>query len=93
MHATAEDSQSTNEFGGHHDGHYRSVDVHVNNQKVVLHAGRYEVKTFKKVAGVPQADDLEKLINCKLDPVPDDGTLEIKGGEVFISHVKDGGAS
>ena len=81
MHATAEDSRSTNEFEGHQNGHSRTVDVHVNNQKVVLHSGRYEVKTFKKVAGVPQADDLEKLVNCKLDSVPDDGTIDIERGK------------
>ncbi len=49
--------------------------------------------TFKKVAGVPQADDLDELVNCKLRHVPDDATVHIEGCEVFISHVKDGGSS
>ena len=81
-----------------HHGHGQedacgTVDVHVNNRKVVLQPGRYDVQTFKKVAGVPQADDLEELVSCKLKPVADDAALHISGYEVFISHVKDGGAS
>ncbi len=44
-------------------GHCRTVDVHVNNHKVVLQPGSYDVPTFKKVAGVPQADDLDELVN------------------------------
>lgn len=79
---------------GHHDGgHCRTVDIHVNNKNVILQPGRYDVPTFKRVAGVPQADDLDELVNCKLKPVPDNATIHIEGCEVFISHVKDGGAS
>lgn len=84
---------------GHNHGHRdeggccRTVEIHVNNNKVVLQPGRYDIPTFKKVAGVPQADDLDELVNCKLKPVPDDTTVHIEGCEVFISHVKDGGAS
>ena len=42
---------------------------------------------------MPQADDLDELVNCKLKPVADDATVHIEGCEVFISHVKDGGSS
>ncbi len=79
---------------GHRDGGCcRTVEIHVNNEKVVLQPGRYDVPTFKKVARVPQADDLDELVDCKLKPVPDNATIHIEGCEVFISHVKDGGAS
>jgi len=73
--------------------HCNTVEINVNNRKVVLQPGRYDLATFKKVAGVPQAEDLEELVNCKLKPVPDNATIHIQGCEVFISHVKDGGAS
>lgn len=78
------------------DGHGHcgsNVEIHVNNHKVTLQRGRYDVATLKRIAGVPQADDLDELSNCKLIPVPDNGVVNIEGCEVFISHVKDGGAS
>jgi hypothetical protein len=94
MSTTVEEARAGHDQHGHHHGdRCHTVDVHVNNHKVVLQPGKYDVPTFKKVAGVPQADDLEELVNCKLKPVADDATIHIQGCEVFISHVKDGGAS
>lgn len=95
MNAAVEETHVHEDHHGHHDecGKCRTVDVHVNNKRVVLQPGRYEVATFKKVAGVPLADDLDELVNCKLKHVPDNSTIHIEGCEVFISHVKDGGAS
>jgi hypothetical protein len=77
----------------HCDDHCHVVDIHVNNIRIALQPGRYDVPTFKKVTGVPQADELEELVNCKLKPVADDATVRIEGCEVFVSHVRDGGAS
>jgi hypothetical protein len=93
MSTTVEEPRAGHDQHGHHGDHCRTVDIHVNNHKVVLQPGRYDVPTFKKVAGVLQADDLEVLVNCKLRPVAEDATLHIQGCEVFISHVKEGGAS
>jgi hypothetical protein len=94
MSTIAEEAFAGHDQHGNRDGgHCRTVDVHVNNHKVVLQPGSYDVPTFKKVAGVPQADDLDELVNCKLRHVPDDATVHIEGCEVFISHVKDGGSS
>jgi ethanolamine utilization protein EutQ (cupin superfamily) len=42
---------------------------------------------------VPQADELEQVIDGKLTPLPDGGAVTIKGGEVFMSHVRSGGSS
>jgi hypothetical protein len=92
------ESHESGDAHGHGDrGHGHDcnhvVGVHVNNAKVVLQPGRYDVATFKKIAGVPQADDLDELVNCKLHHVPDNGHMNLKGCEIFISHVKEGGAS
>jgi hypothetical protein len=83
---------------GQHEGHEphprcHTVDIYVDNKKVVLHPGRYDVTTLKKLAGVPQADDLDQLVACKLEPIRDDATVHIRGCEIFIAHVKDGGSS
>lgn len=83
------------QHSGEHDGDKRceAVAIHVNNEPVYIHPGRYQVATVKKLAGVPLADDLEQLIDSTLKPVPDDATLHLRGCEIFISHVKDGGSS
>jgi len=75
----------------HH--HCQTVTVHVNNREVFLHEGHYPVTTLKKVSGVPLADDLDELVDCTLKPLADDGSVTIRGCEIFVSHVKDGGSS
>ena len=51
MSTVAEEPRAGHDQHGHHDGgHCRTVDIHVNNKKVVLQPGRYDVPTFKKVA-------------------------------------------
>lgn len=94
MNTTLEATGACREKDLHHHNHRcDTVEIHVNNDKVTLQPGRYDVATFKKVAGIPQADELEELVNCKLKPVAEDATIHIQGCEVFISHVRDGGAS
>ena len=94
METSNQEARAGCEQDGHHEGdRCHTVEIHVNNNKVTLQPGRYDVPTFKKVASVPQADDLEELVNCKLKPVADNATIPIEGCEVFISHVREGGAS
>lgn len=76
-----------------HDRCPANVTIHVNNDEVFLHPGHFAVATLKKLAGVPLADDLDELVECRLKPVPDDATVHIRGCEIFVSHVKDGGSS
>lgn len=66
------------------------VRVTIDNNPVEIHRGRQTVVEIKKIGGVPVADELEQLIDGKLNPLPDDGAVTIKGGEIFISHVRDG---
>ncbi len=94
MNTIAEEARAGHDQHGHHDGgHCHTVDIHVDNRKVVLQPGPYDVPTFKKVCGVPLADDLDQLVNRKLKPISDADTVHIEGCEIFISHVKDGGSS
>jgi hypothetical protein len=94
MSTTAEEARAGHgPHGPDHGDHCRTVEIHVNNHPVFLQPGRYDVPTLKRVAGVPQAEELEELVDCKLKPVPDDATIPIQGCEVFISHVREGGAS
>jgi hypothetical protein len=94
MSTIAEEARAGQHQYGHHEGrHCHTVDVYVDTRRFVLQPGPYEVATFKKVCGIPLADDLDQLVNRKLKPIADDATIDIEGCEIFISHVKDGGSS
>jgi hypothetical protein len=79
--------KNPNEHG--HD----EVFITVNGKQVRIHRGRQSVAEIKTAGGVPLADDLEQVIEGRLVPLPDDGSVTIKGDEVFISHPKDSAAS
>lgn len=69
------------------------VTITVDTKPYKIHRGHQTVAEIKTIGQVPQAFDLEELIDGKLVPLPDDGSVTLKGGEVFLSHPKDGGAS
>lgn len=69
------------------------VHITINGVPRLIHRGRRTVVEIKKLGEVPLADELEQLIDGKLTPLPDDGTVTIKGKEVFVSHVRSGGSS
>lgn len=69
------------------------VTITVNNEPKQIHRGHQTVAAIKTNGGVPVADELEQVIAGKLTPLPDDGAVTIKGGEVFISHPRDSGSS
>lgn len=69
------------------------VEITINNKKYEIHRGHQTVAAIKALGGVPAADDLEQVIDGKLTLLPDDGAVTVKGGEVFVSHPKDGGSS
>lgn len=69
------------------------VKITINKVVKKIHRGRHTVVEIKTLGGVPLADELEQLIDGKLKPLPDDGAVTIKGGEIFMSHVRSGGSS
>jgi hypothetical protein len=88
----------TNKQGGHGEDKPRpepgpEVHITINGVSKTIHRGRQTVSDIKTVGGVPQADELEQVIAGKLTPLPDGGAVTIKGGEVFMSHVRSGGSS
>jgi hypothetical protein len=76
-----------------HEEHGPNVAIVVNNKERQIHRGRETVAAIKTVGEVPLADDLEQLINGILEPLADDGSVTIHGGEHFISHPKGAGSS
>ncbi len=69
------------------------VKIQINGVSKLIHRGHHTVAEIKKLGGVPLADELEQLVDGKLKPLPDDGAVTIKGGEIFMSHVRSGGSS
>jgi hypothetical protein len=77
------------------DGHEQGplVTITIDTKPRKIHRGRQSVAEIKKAGEVPLAYELEQLNDGKLVALPDDGHVTIKGGEVFLSHPKDGGSS
>jgi hypothetical protein len=84
-----EDQKQNNK--GDHDK--KKVKIEVDNHPEHVAPGSYIVSDFKALVGVPADKDLDQVINDALVTLADDATIEIKGGEVFFSHVRHGGAS
>ena len=80
---------------GHGNGGHGNEDVSISINGVTkqIHRGSHTVAEIKTLGDVPLADDLEQVIDGKLTPLPDDGRVTIKGGEIFVSHPKDSGSS
>lgn len=69
------------------------VKITVDNVTREIHRGRRTVAEIKAAGEVPLAYTLVQIEDGKLVPLPDDGSVVIKGGEQFKSHPKDGGNS
>src|SRR5947209_12895423 len=98
MNATAEVAGSRQGDHGHHDegrGHHECPTTHVivNNGKVYVHLGRIPLATLKKLAGIPQAHQIDELVGGTLKEVPDNASLNLTGCEIFVSRVPDGVSS
>ena len=89
--------QSSDDHGhgpGHEDqGHGPDVHITIGINEYVIHRGSHTVSEIKTLGGVALADDLEQVVNGQLTPLADDARVTIKGGERFVSHPKDSGAS
>ncbi|HEY3411894.1 MAG TPA: hypothetical protein VGM51_02440 [Armatimonadota bacterium] len=70
-----------------------TVSITVNGKRVEIHRGRQTVAEIKGRGGVALSDVLEQVVGGVLTPLPDDGAVTIKGGEAFVSHVRDGSSA
>lgn len=69
------------------------VEIMVNDNLYKIHRGNQSISEVKTAGNVPLADKLDQVVNGKLIPLDDNGSIVIKGGEEFKSHVQSGGAS
>ncbi len=78
---------------GEHPQTGPDVTVQVDLVTKTVHRGSYRVSEFKEQVGVDATRALDEVINGEFIPRDDDKHIVIKGGEVFVSHVRTGGSS
>ena len=69
------------------------VKITIDGVSRQIHRGRQTVAEIKTVGGVSLVDELSQVINGKLDPLADDGSVVIKGEEAFVSNRRSGASS
>jgi hypothetical protein len=70
------------------------VVITINATEHKVKRGTYSVAQLKKVGNVKAADELDQIKSGHvLVPLEDDASVEIKGGEQFVSHKRDGSSS
>lgn len=69
------------------------VQVTIDGKHKTIQAGKYTVSELKRVLGVDPSRVLDEVIGGEFKELPDNGTVHIEGGEVFISHVRQGQSS
>jgi len=69
------------------------VRVTVDRVAHFVHRGEYLVSNFKETVGVGADRALDEVVDGQLKPLNDTEHIHIRGGEVFVSHVRTGGSS
>lgn len=69
------------------------VTVTIDDQQKQLQKGNYLVSDLKKLLGVPGDYELDEVKHGQFKPLDDNSHTHIEGNEVFVSHVRRGGAS
>jgi len=87
------DPRGSTERTEHEEHRHELVCVTVDGKPHEVRRGEYIVAEFKKLVGVDAARELDEVVHGELKPLDDNAHIHIKGGEVFISHVRTGGSS
>jgi hypothetical protein len=69
------------------------VTITINGKVYELRQEKASVVELKKLAGIPLADVLVKIVNGQMIPLDDNAVIEIHCGEVFVSHPRDNASS
>ena len=69
------------------------VSIMVDSVPRQVHRGSWRVSELKQELGIDPGRVLDLVVDGSFHELPDDSRITIKGGEVFISHVPQGGAS
>jgi len=70
-----------------------TVTITINGKAYELHQEKASVVELKKLAGIPLADVLVKIVNGQMVALDDNAVVELHCGEVFVSHPRDNASS
>ena len=70
-----------------------TVTITIDNTQKDIHRGSHLVSELKILLGVDASLVLDEVVDGKFTSLDDNGRVTIKGGEVFVSHVRQGGSS
>jgi len=73
--------------------HQKDVTITINGEIYPIKQGETAVKEIKDLGSVQHGDELVQIIDGDITPLDDGASLCIKGGEVFVSHPRQGGSS
>lgn len=70
--------------------HARLITVQLNGTSTEIKAGPYKGSHLKRVLAVPQEHELDLVVSGEFRPIANDEHIDIRGGEVFVSHCGQG---
>jgi len=82
--------------GEHQDSAHENrseVTIMIDNKHYEVHRGHQTVAYLKELGGISQNYELDEVRDGQLIPLDDDGSITLKGGEVFKSNLKVGRSS
>jgi len=69
------------------------VTFNLDGKDREIEKGKYLVSDLKQRFGIAQDYELDLVVNGSFEPLKNDESLKIHGGEVLVSHVRGGGSS
>lgn len=69
------------------------VTITLDGQEHELQEGVYKIQQLKVMYGVPPDYELDEVVHGEFKPLNDERSIHIKGGEAFVSHVRQGSSS
>ena len=75
----------------HHHG--QLVTITLDSVPRTIEEGVYKVAEIKTKFSIPAEYELDVVVNGEFKPLNNERSIHIKGGEVFVSHVPQGGAA
>jgi hypothetical protein len=74
------------ESGKSEDNRNDVVVISIGGKDYKIHRGNQKVAEIKELGGINPNHILVQIVNGQLIDLPNDGSVTIKGGEVFKSH-------
>lgn len=79
--------QEANQGQGH------DITVTIDSVPKQIRQGRYVVSELKTLLGISPELELDEVVEGEFKPLADNNHINVKDHDVFVSHVRRGGAS